>query len=149
LSVSNATPITGGSSIQSEIAKSTIDDRSEDSAMTNLPLAPLGSQITAWTRKIGSTPIMSTKRGHGGLAWSQPLGEKVMRQPQDGASDSMRRMTMMGSALNTDVLNEPEDARITGGTRSLARRLLGLNVLSVYRKVPEKAAAKIRRPQVA
>jgi hypothetical protein len=46
-------------------------------------------------------------------------------------------------------LNEPEDARLTGGTRSLARRLLGLNVLAAYKKVPEKVAAKMRRPQVA
>jgi len=117
--------------------------------MTNLPLAPLGSQLSAWTRKIGSSPIMSTKRGHGGLAWSQPLGEKVMRQPQDGAADSKRRMTMMASTFSTSALNEPDDARLTGGTRSLARRLLGLNVLAEYRKGPEKVAAKIRRPQVA
>jgi hypothetical protein len=116
--------------------------------MTNLPLSPLGSQLGAWTRKIGNIPIMSTKRGHGGLA-SSSLGERSMRQPQDGAADARRRMAMIASPFNSNVLNEPEDARLTGGTRSLTRRLLGLNVLAEYRKAPEKVGAKIRRPQVA
>jgi len=117
--------------------------------MTNLPISPMGPQMGAWTRKIGSVPVTTTKHGRGGLAWSFPLSEQVMRQPQDGASDSRRRMATISSSVNHNALNEPEDAKLTGGTRSLARRLLGLNVLSVARKVPEKVAAKIRRPQVA
>jgi hypothetical protein len=117
--------------------------------MTNLPISPLGSQMGAWTRKIGNVPVMSTKRGHGGLAWSFPLAEKTMRQPQDGVTDARRRMTTISSSLHSNSLNEPEDAKLTGGTRSLARRLLGLNVLSAYRKVPETVTAQIRRPQVA
>jgi hypothetical protein len=116
--------------------------------MTNLPLSPLGSQLGAWTRKIGNVPIMKARRAHGGL-WSSPLSEKIMRQPQDGAVDARRTMAMIGSPLSSNALNEPEDARLTGGTRSLARRLLGLNVLAAYKKVPEKVAAKMRRPQVA
>jgi hypothetical protein len=117
--------------------------------MTNMPISPLESQMGAWTRKLGSAPVTSTKRGHGGLAWSLPLAEKIMRQPQDGAPDARRRLAMMASPISSNTLDEPDDARLTGGTRSLARRLLGLNVLAPYKKVAKKVVATIRRPQVA
>jgi len=46
-------------------------------------------------------------------------------------------------AIPRDLPQEPEDARITGGTRSLARRLLALNIPQV--KGPRvRAAAKPR-----
>lgn len=38
-------------------------------------------------------------------------------------------------------LHEPEDARLTGGTRSLARRLLGLNLPSVSMQIPTASSA--------
>ncbi len=63
------------------------------------------------------------RMSHGGSAWSLPRGTNVLRQPQDGAS-----MAGMSSLL------EPEDTGITGGTRSLSRRLLGLNVTAAPRK---------------
>jgi hypothetical protein len=116
--------------------------------MTSLPISPLGSQTGSWTRKIGSAPVMSTKRGHTGV-WSLSLSEKNMSQPQDGVSDMRLRMAMIGSPLKSNALDEPEDASLTGGTRSLARRLLGLNVLSAYKKVPGKLAGKVKRPKVA
>jgi hypothetical protein len=41
------------------------------------------------------------------------------------------------------VPREPEDAGLTGGTRSLMRRVMGLNVMSPLRKaVPRAVAAK-------
>ena len=52
-------------------------------------------------------------------------------QPQDGAA-----MRALAAELSVPSLRnafgrfrEPEDARLTGGTRSLGRRLLGLNVI--------------------
>ena len=49
--------------------------------------------------------------------------------------DSRTRLANISSHQHSDVLNEPEDARLTGGTRSLTRRLLGLNVVVTHRSV--------------
>ncbi len=70
--------------------------------------------------------------GHGDSAWSLPRGLNVLRQPQDGAPAVAPNPL---TATQRNVLSEPDDARITGGTRSLSRRLLGLNVTSAPRKV--------------
>ena len=80
-------------------------------------------------------PVMSPRRsGHGGNAWSLPFTGEVMIQPQDGAVETRTRLASISAQQNSDVLHEPEDARLTGGTRSLDRRLLGLNVMETYRK---------------
>jgi hypothetical protein len=77
---------------------------------------------------------------HGGMAWS---AQSSLLQPQDGAfgslgsfddRESRSRVTDIGTRLRLGsfgpvVSLEPEDARITGGTRSLVRRLLGLNII--------------------
>ena len=41
---------------------------------------------------------------------------------------------MIDAKLHSNVLNEPEDAKLTGGTRSLTRRLMGLNVTEEARR---------------
>jgi hypothetical protein len=69
-------------------------------------------------------------------------------QPQDGAVDSVARVATLRSQVLSNGLHEPEDARLTGGTRSLDRRLLGLNVLSAYAKRATTAAVKAARPTV-
>jgi hypothetical protein len=48
-------------------------------------------------------------------------------QPQDGGSTAAKRVTDIANRLGKAMLGEPEDARLTGGTRSLMRRLSGLN----------------------
>ena len=105
------------------------------------------SSITAWTSKTGEVvrmPAMTTRRDtHGGTAWSLPFVEFMLFQPQDGAVDSRTRLANIRSHQHSDALNEPEDARLTGGTRSLTRRLLGLNVVATYRKRPE-AVTEVR-----
>jgi hypothetical protein len=70
--------------------------------------------------------------GHGDSAWSLPRGLNVLRQPQDGAPANSPNPL---AEKQRNALSEPDDARITGGTRSLSRRLLGLNVTSAPRKV--------------
>lgn len=58
-------------------------------------------------------------------------GMDPLRQPQDGALRSRAESTRVSSIeayLPGGSLLEPEDARLTGSTRSLRRRLLGLNV---------------------
>lgn len=52
-----------------------------------------------------------------------------LRQPQDGAEPSAR-VASIKSRLQPTLAEEPEDARLTGLTRSLNRRLLGLNVIA-------------------
>jgi hypothetical protein len=68
-----------------------------------------------------------------------------MIQPQDGAPDTRSRLSNIRSSKDMNGLHEPEDARLTGGTRSLDRRLLGLNVLNTYVK-RTTAAVKAVKP---
>jgi hypothetical protein len=101
------------------------------------------------------TARAGTRRtAHGSTAWgARP--EMEMRQPQDGAADPdiRSRVAEISAHLNRNSFIEPEDARITGTTRSLMRRLMGLNVLG--RKAQRAAAVPMRglmvrkEPQVA
>jgi hypothetical protein len=61
-------------------------------------------------------------------------------QPQDGAQETGTLL----SARKRLGFREPEDARLTGGTRSLMRRVMGLNVtaLAGTRKAPRPMASK-------
>jgi hypothetical protein len=87
----------------------------------------------------------SRRTGHGSLPWL-PQAATQLRQPQDGASTEQgshanpRRLSPVRTSLHNPllrslvrspnlrhVLEEPEDAGLTGGTRSLTRRVLGLN----------------------
>ena len=67
---------------------------------------------------------MPRRVNHGGSPWSNPARYPSTTQPQDGA---MRPAPV--AVLNSAVDCEPADARLTGGTRSLSRRLLGLNIM--------------------
>ena len=112
--------------------------------MTQTPPA----RMSSWISKIGDVvrmPAMASRQGHGGTAWSLPFAEAGMMQPQDGAVENRSRLASMRSHQNVDGLHEPEDARLTGGTRSLDRRLLGLNVLNTYVK-RTTAAVKAVKP---
>jgi len=118
---------------------------------------------SSWKNRLGRDSqmpvVLAPQRrvSHGGIAWSHVPAENL-RQPQDGAVqkfDSRSRVEEITSRMQAPQLMEPEDARLTGGTRSLMRRLTGLNV---GRKLPEMARkmapAKARRilanePQVA
>ncbi len=90
----------------------------------------------------------SHRTGHGGSAWasaSASIGEVKLYQPQDGAADPRRRVADIASRM-FKMAGEPEDARLTGGPRSLMRRLSGLNVgmdtVRRARPVPARAAVK-------
>jgi hypothetical protein len=92
--------------------------------------------LSKWTSKLrrNETPVRRTV--HGGNAWAGSVAAQTMRQPQDGAPESRSRIANIGSRLNGSLMFEPEDASITGGTRSLNRRLMGLNVMKQDRKGP-------------
>jgi hypothetical protein len=87
---------------------------------------------------------------HGGSAWSLPRGLNGMRQPQDGASPTAAAPSLLTTTQrHGHMLLEPEDARITGGTRSLTRRLLGLNVTDAPRKPVVAVAKALPRQRIA
>lgn len=111
--------------------------------MTQMPPARMNSS-NSWMGKPGDLvrmPPMSTRRGgRSGTAWSMSLTGQGLMQPQDGAVDPRARVASMLSPQHSDPLHEADDARLTGGTRSLDRRLLGLNVLDVRAR---RSAAKV------
>jgi len=77
---------------------------------------------------------------HGGSAWTAAAKADKLHQPQDGAQET----GVLLSARTHMSLREPEDARLTGGTRSLMRRTMGLNVLALagVRKAPRPVVLK-------
>ena len=116
--------------------------------MTNTPLTPIDTRTSRISTGL-PLPVKDTRQGkHGGTAWSVPFSEKNLRQPQDGSAQKRKRLAMIGSQLHTNLLNEPEDAGLTGGTRSLTRRLLGLNV-TTKRRVVSQTVTAITRVDVA
>jgi len=67
-------------------------------------------------------PSLDARRSsHGGMAFL--LGHHTA-QPQDGAQRPAAVLPMRPSQMGS----EPEDAFLTGSTRSLFRRVMGLNV---------------------
>lgn len=91
---------------------------------------------------ISVASVAPHRANHGGSAWSLPGRNPMERQPQDGSLTSPAPIAEMPSRTNGAKLAcESDDARITGGTRSLSRRVLGLNVTAVQRKTP--AARKL------
>ncbi|MGA8940746.1 MAG: hypothetical protein WB439_16405 [Acidobacteriaceae bacterium] len=120
--------------------------------MTQMPQP----RMSPWVSRSGEVlrmPLISTQRGgHGGMAWPSPFAEQAeqsMMQPQDGAVDARVRLASIRSHQHSDLLHESEDARLTGGTRSLDRRLLGLNVLDTYAKRQSVRAEAIAETDVA
>ena len=107
----------------------------------------LSDYASSWKKQPrvdrAETVHANTRRtAHGGTAWgARP--ENEMKQPQDGGADLDVRSRLAEISAHPNRLGfiEPEDARITGTTRSLMRRLMGLNVLS---RKAQKAAAPLR-----
>lgn len=84
---------------------------------------------------------------HGGTAWaSSTPGENKLYQPQDGAATPRSRVKEMASRLLKFSAGEPEDARLTGGTRSLMRRLSGLNLGQLMHPKAPKSVPKTQFP---
>src|SRR5579864_7938027 len=86
------------------------------SAPNELPVRDRLREAAGWKRN-----------GHGGSAWTATAKADSLHQPQDGAQETGTLLT----ARTRMSLREPEDARLTGGTRSLMRRTMGLNVTAL------------------
>jgi hypothetical protein len=80
---------------------------------------------------VAETPRRTT---HGSCAWTLPFGTTTLRQPQDGVP---RDGALTGSAqpltstrlkqLRSRPATDTDDDRLSGATRSLSNRVLGLN----------------------
>jgi hypothetical protein len=97
---------------------------------------------------------MSWRRsGHGSSATPQRPEDMRLRQPQDGATEASASRVASLRSSTPGLTGEPEDARLTGGTRSLMRRVLGLNVMAPAVPVPAQKrgarAIKVAQTQVA
>ena len=86
------------------------------------------------------------RASHGGSGFAR---DQRMRQPQDGALDLSTRVASITSKMHPALPMEPEDARLTGATRSLFRRVMGLNVMrtSEQLEAPTLAQGVSRKPQ--
>ncbi len=89
------------------------------------------------------------RTGHGGTLGPKPENVGSLRQPQDGAPISRAKLAAITSHLQANFFHEPEDARLTGGTRSLTRRLLGLNFGIRPRKTSPMVAGTVPQAKVA
>ncbi len=95
--------------------------------------APSGAQRTFQENRpiprmeVTRMPPSITGRGH--AAWTKPFAGNTLIQPQDGAADPRSGLLQRDGAGN-----ESEDAQLTGETRSLDRRLQGLNIVQDYLK---------------
>ena len=106
---------------------------------------------------VGSTPnelpVREVSRfgykrvGHGGVAWTATAKADTLHQPQDGAQE----IGTLYTAMSRLTSREPEDAGLTGGTRSLMRRVAGLNVtaLTSARKAQPRPVTTKSQVQVA
>ena len=109
----------------------------------------------------GSLPRLqsstSKRIAHGNVAWSVPPAHQRLIQPQDGAADLSKVTVPIDAAGEPNgrmvrfPSREPEDAGMTGGTRSLMRRVMGLNVTARpgTRKPAASMATNVPAAQIA
>lgn len=82
------------------------------------------------------------RTSHGGSAFANELN---LVQPQDGAERRSVPGTVSPIKSRLSVA-EPEDARLTGVTRSLYRRLTGLNIRTAPLPTSPAKALALRKP---
>jgi hypothetical protein len=90
---------------------------------------------------------------HGSHAWSLPSQRESQRQPQDGAVATPVEENEISarprlSPVDTSMLREPEDAHLSGAMRSLARRVIGLNVTASRKVYPAFKQAELALPKL-
>jgi hypothetical protein len=66
---------------------------------------------------------------HGSCAWTLPFGTTSLRQPQDGALTGSAQPVASTrlKQLRSHATPDTDDDRLSGATRSLSNRVLGLN----------------------
>ncbi|MDE1154897.1 MAG: hypothetical protein PW735_04105 [Acidobacteriaceae bacterium] len=105
----------------------------------------LTNHVPPFRARISTASTEARRVSHGGMAFTIPPHP---RQPQDGSAAPVsedtqkQRFPLSSSYANTPLAGEPEDAQLTGSTRSLFRRAMGLNV-----RIPDAADVTRRKPQ--
>jgi hypothetical protein len=76
---------------------------------------------------------------HGSCAWTLPFGTTTLRQPQDGALTGPAQPVSSTrlKQLRPHAAPDTEDDRLSGATRSLSNRILGLNGFTARRPLLE------------
>lgn len=107
-----------------------------------IPRVPGVSQSSLSSPSLRAYASGAARRvNHGGAAWLKRRADEL-RQPQDGA------LTQDDSTSEDHKRIEAEDAQITGSTRSLGSRLMGLNVAARASAVlPAQAAIRQLLPR--
>jgi hypothetical protein len=72
---------------------------------------------------------------HGSSAWTLPFGTATLRQPQDGALTGPAQPVTSTrlKQLRSHAAPDTDDDRLSGATRSLSNRILGLNGFTARR----------------
>jgi hypothetical protein len=104
-----------------------------------MPNQELTRFATPSRSQLPGNEAMPRRVNHGSSPWSIPARYPSNMQPQDGA-----RRPAPVAIVRSPLTCEPEDARLTGGTRSLYRRLLGLNIMFTDRR--PVLAVKLQTP---
>jgi hypothetical protein len=109
--------------------------------------------VSLWSNSLRRTEVPKSRAihrsGHGSTAWTLEPGINTLRQPQDGGTDTRARIASIDAHVHSNSMREPEDANLTGGTRSLMRRVMGLNVILPGRKAPRAATLATANVRVA
>ncbi len=118
---------------------------------------PINNLVAGLHRMQTQTADAPRRTTHGSCAWMLPFSNtSSLRQPQDGA---LRDGSLTAAApavvptrlkqLLSHAASDIDDDRLSGATRSLANRILGLNGFAVRRPVleaePERYFAEPRR----
>jgi len=115
--------------------------------MSTFSIGQLKSKESPHSRPAPGPQETPHRVAHGSTAWAVSAAANAnvnLYQPQDGVVAQRRRITDIASRLRKITAGEPEDAGLTGGTRSLMRRLSGLN-MGLSKSV--KAVKTVRQPQ--
>jgi hypothetical protein len=91
-------------------------------------------------RRMQSQTVEAPRRTtHGSSAWTLPFGTTTLRQPQDGALTGAAQPVTSArlKQLRSRATADTDDDRLSGATRSLSNRILGLNGFAVRRPVAE------------
>lgn len=93
---------------------------------------PMNGSVTSSAARLhrmqNSVADVPRRTTHGSCAWTLPFGTTSLRQPQDGAlTGSPPGTSTRLKQLRPHATSDTDDDRLSGATRSLSNRVLGLN----------------------
>ncbi len=105
---------------------------------------PMNHLVASLHRMQTQTADAPRRTTHGSCAWTLPFSNTALRQPQDGASRDTALTNSTAPVTSTRLKKlrslaapDTDDDRLSGATRSLSNRILGLNGFTLRRMLPE------------